>query len=438
METKKIRNIIGLTLFSCLLVLLTMFTNGYAQKVDMNNVDDEQDLFDENTDYKEMFKDISNDGEWIQMTRAELEEQTSATDDGNGQGYSSTNEQMHRNIWIWRPHKYRMHNNWAPYSNGRWYYTEDDEWYWDPDYDYGWGWATYHYGRWVFSPYYGWIWIPGRYWAMSWVEWCYYDNYVGWYPRCPRYHHGYDYNRYYENHRRRWVVVEKEKIREKIKDNDRVKITQNDEIINGSRIKSNGPISSVTDNTNGNRIDKKKVVFTDDKSSTKVDGNTIDIYRPDAKDTKKNVTIDKKNDQTRSDNQKNNNSDVNRNNNANTQKDKDVNSNISKENNRDNEKVKKDNRDNEKAKKDNRDNEKVKDTQSNEKPKKEKSPDVQKPRTEKPKDDSSRKSKETYKTERGSNSDRGSKSSDRGSRSSDRGGKSNNSGKSNNGSKRSK
>jgi hypothetical protein len=72
---------------------------------------------------------------------------------------------------------------WAPYTNGRWVYTEEYGWYfasYDP-----YGWATYHYGRWALDPDLGWYWVPGVKWAPAWVAWRRAPEYVGWAPLPP-------------------------------------------------------------------------------------------------------------------------------------------------------------------------------------------------------------------------------------------------------------
>jgi len=80
----------------------------------------------------------------------------------------------------WRPTI--MRRSWAPYSMGRWIWTEYG-WYWD-SYE-SFGYITYHYGRWFYDDYYGWIWIPDYDWAPAWVEWRYDDSYIGWAPLPP-------------------------------------------------------------------------------------------------------------------------------------------------------------------------------------------------------------------------------------------------------------
>ncbi|NWF88167.1 MAG: hypothetical protein HXY50_01760 [Ignavibacteriaceae bacterium] len=83
-------------------------------------------------------------------------------------------------IVAWRPTI--MRRGWAPYSYGRWVWT-DYGWYWD-SYE-SFGYITYHYGRWHYDDYYGWIWIPDYDWGPAWVEWRYDDNYIGWAPLPP-------------------------------------------------------------------------------------------------------------------------------------------------------------------------------------------------------------------------------------------------------------
>lgn len=83
-------------------------------------------------------------------------------------------------IIVWRPTIIRK--TWAPYSLGRWIWTEYG-WYWDSYEPFGY--ITYHYGRWFYDDYYGWIWIPDFDWAPAWVEWRYDDSYVGWAPLPP-------------------------------------------------------------------------------------------------------------------------------------------------------------------------------------------------------------------------------------------------------------
>ncbi|WP_337872982.1 DUF6600 domain-containing protein [Ignavibacterium sp.] len=102
-------------------------------------------------------------------------------------GYFYTNLTPH-GTWIeigngivaWRPTI--MHRRWAPYTLGRWVWT-DYGWYWD-SYE-AFGHIVFHYGRWFYDDFYGWIWIPDYDWAPAWVEWRYDDDYIGWAPLHP-------------------------------------------------------------------------------------------------------------------------------------------------------------------------------------------------------------------------------------------------------------
>jgi len=90
--------------------------------------------------------------------------------------------------WVQTPdygycwHPTGVDDNWAPYTDGYWAYT-DDGWTWVSYEDYG-G-VVYHYGRWARIPGEGWVWVPGNTWAPAWVSWRTGDDYVGWAPLPP-------------------------------------------------------------------------------------------------------------------------------------------------------------------------------------------------------------------------------------------------------------
>jgi hypothetical protein len=85
----------------------------------------------------------------------------------------------------WQPDLAVNDQNWRPYADGYWAYT-DDGWTWVSYEDFGW--ATYHYGRWANLSDYGWIWFPGEDldWGPAWVSWRTGGDYVGWAPLPPR------------------------------------------------------------------------------------------------------------------------------------------------------------------------------------------------------------------------------------------------------------
>src|SRR5262249_53423596 len=85
----------------------------------------------------------------------------------------------------WQPDVAVNDQNWRPYSDGYWAYT-DDGWTWISYEDFGW--ATYHYERWANLSDYGWVWFPGEDldWGPAWVSWRTGGDYVGWAPLPPR------------------------------------------------------------------------------------------------------------------------------------------------------------------------------------------------------------------------------------------------------------
>jgi hypothetical protein len=85
---------------------------------------------------------------------------------------------------VWVPSDVRR--DWRPYTVGRWIYSNDYGWYWEPDREEAeWGWVAYHYGRWVWDDDLGWIWVPGRQWGPAWVEWRHSKRHIGWAPLPP-------------------------------------------------------------------------------------------------------------------------------------------------------------------------------------------------------------------------------------------------------------
>ena len=84
--------------------------------------------------------------------------------------------------YVWQPDVAISDENWHPYSDGHWAYT-DRGWTWISTEDFGW--ATYHYGRWARRSDNGWIWIPGSEWAPAWVSWRQSKDHVGWAPLPP-------------------------------------------------------------------------------------------------------------------------------------------------------------------------------------------------------------------------------------------------------------
>jgi hypothetical protein len=79
-------------------------------------------------------------------------------------------------------HPTGVDDNWAPYTDGYWAYT-DAGWTWVSYEDFG-G-VVYHYGRWMKVEGEGWCWAPDYEWAPAWVSWRRNDDYIGWAPLPP-------------------------------------------------------------------------------------------------------------------------------------------------------------------------------------------------------------------------------------------------------------
>jgi len=79
-------------------------------------------------------------------------------------------------------HPAGVDENWAPYTDGYWAYT-DAGWTWVSYEDFG-G-VVYHYGRWMRVDGEGWCWKPGYEWAPAWVSWRRNEEYIGWAPLPP-------------------------------------------------------------------------------------------------------------------------------------------------------------------------------------------------------------------------------------------------------------
>jgi hypothetical protein len=326
MEKYKIIILIKSGLIALILLLFSFptFAQNNEQVPSNNNTtidtaDDQQDLFDDNTDYKEMYKDLNKDGEWLQMKQSDLDadDDNAVNNDDNG-----TNVKI---INVWRPRGFD--SDWSPYSDGQWVYTYTG-WVWSSSYD--WGWAAYHYGRWVYYDLYGWVWLPGRYWAPCWVQWCYTSDYIGWYPLYPRWygwhHHGHYgwHDRYYHGgHHNNWVVVHRNKFTEKINKNVIIDKNKNAEIINGAKTKALvkydgknfvnvGPKVTAIEKNTGQKITPKQVNYNGSKGVSKVDNTSVSVYRNDlSKKEKINSENGTRNNTSVNKNKQNNNSNSN-------------------------------------------------------------------------------------------------------------------------------
>jgi hypothetical protein len=86
---------------------------------------------------------------------------------------------------VWVPSAGTVGADFAPYQTaGHWSLTDQDEWLWESDYE--WGYIPFHYGRWLWINARGWAWIPGRVYSPAWVSFRVGDGgYFGWAPMPP-------------------------------------------------------------------------------------------------------------------------------------------------------------------------------------------------------------------------------------------------------------
>lgn len=75
-------------------------------------------------------------------------------------------------VWAYTPFDHQ-----APYTDGRWIYTEYG-WFWKGNLPHSW--ATEHYGYWKRAPNHIWSWYPGPYWLPEIVEIRSTSTHIGW------------------------------------------------------------------------------------------------------------------------------------------------------------------------------------------------------------------------------------------------------------------
>lgn len=191
-----------------------------------------ENLYLTDVSYEVFYDALSPVGEWIQITKDEIDEEVS---DGDGQGYSSFQDPETEFLFIWRPKD--TDENWRPYINGQWVYT-DHGWLWASNES--WGWAVFHYGRWWNSPKYGWVWLPGKVWSPAWVQWRISDDHIGWCALSPKAkwkgEEGLNDAAYkYKNKDGDWVFVEKTKFQNVINANEVLAVSKNTNLISNSQ-----------------------------------------------------------------------------------------------------------------------------------------------------------------------------------------------------------
>jgi hypothetical protein len=183
-----------------------------TSEADLVEVDDgdliesSEDLM--SVDYKPFYDQLSESGEWIEVTAEEIGiENNQGTSSGNkldkngrtmtyselfGMKKASSRTQVAASFFVWKPSvslavvtpsaEVEVEPVYVPYSNGQWLNT-DQGWYFQaatPVEE-----ITHHYGRWVETPAAGYVWVPGRVWAPAWVDWRENDQYVAWTPLTP-------------------------------------------------------------------------------------------------------------------------------------------------------------------------------------------------------------------------------------------------------------
>jgi len=257
-------------------------------EVSLNSVDSsDEDLYDNPVSFQTFYDDLSDDGEWIMITKEEIEEELN---DGNGQSYASDYIQEDEFIYVWKPSV--SDADWRPYMNGRWIYTTNG-WMWTSNYR--WGWACYHYGRWWKSKEYGWVWMPGYVWAPAWVKWRITENHIGWCPLSPkakwRGGKGVTLSSYnYDNPGSQWVFVDKSNFVDEINNANIVSASQNTNLIKNSdavldmkyengRLHGRGPDVKDIEKRTGKVINAREIKLKQEKGQSLIGDNSVSVYR---------------------------------------------------------------------------------------------------------------------------------------------------------------
>ncbi|MBZ0202027.1 MAG: hypothetical protein K8I03_03320 [Ignavibacteria bacterium] len=251
-------------------------------------VESEENLFMNTVSFQSFYDVLLPMGEWIQITKEDIDEEMS---DGEGEGYSSLNYGDEEFLFIWKP---SVENNWRPYVNGKWEYT-DRGWLWISSDK--WGNQTFNYGRWWNSPKYGWVWLPGYTWAPAWVRWKVSNdgNYVGWVALSPkakwRSEEGITEKNYnYKNKEGDWVFVDNNTFTGDIAANNVLNNESSNKLIQNSKtitdiktdddiIVNNGPDVNTLENKTGKKFNRKKLRFGSGHNNTMIGGNEVVIGR---------------------------------------------------------------------------------------------------------------------------------------------------------------
>ncbi|MFC2158504.1 DUF6600 domain-containing protein, partial [Acidobacteriota bacterium] len=191
--------------------------------------------------------------------------------------------------YVWIPEIDR--NNWRPYSNGRWFWT-DYGWTWVSVYD--WGRIPFHYGRWGWDSRLGWFWVPGHTWGPSWVTWRTGGSYIGWaaLPPDARYIAGGGiWNLEKSLPHRYWIFCDSPYFLNSRLDRYILPYERNRTIINhtvvktqiaprSGRIVNNGLEPSYVERLNNQRISKYQIQDAQRAERTRVDADRVVIHKP--------------------------------------------------------------------------------------------------------------------------------------------------------------
>lgn len=249
--------------------------------------DSEENLYMNTVSFQSFYDVLSPMGEWIQITREDIDEDLS---DGEGEGrYFAYYYDEDDFLYIWKP---QVSVDWKPYSNGKWEYT-DHGWLWISNDK--WGNSTYNYGRWWNSPKYGWVWLPGYTWAPAWVRWKVSgdDKYIGWVPLTPKAkwksESGISEKNYnYTNKDADWVFVETGNFAGEINSAAIKSVNENSALVKNSvnitdirteddKIITNGPDVNRVEEKSGKKFGRKKLRFSKENKSALIGDNDITV-----------------------------------------------------------------------------------------------------------------------------------------------------------------
>lgn len=247
-------------------------------------IENEENLYMNTVSFQSFYDVLSPMGEWIQITREDIDEDLS---EGEGEGYSSVSFADEEFLFIWKPN---VESSWKPYLNGKWEYT-DRGWLW-VSYD-KWGNQTYNYGRWWNSPKYGWVWLPGYTWAPAWVRWKVANdgNHLGWVALSPKAkwksEEGItDKNYNFSNNEGDWVFVDNNTFTGNISADKTVSSDLSSKLVKDSRtitdikaendmIVNNGPDVKMLESKTGKTFNKRKLRFRNGQNNSLTDNNEI-------------------------------------------------------------------------------------------------------------------------------------------------------------------